>query len=56
MEQTKTELHTHLMGMMTSERFLKFLSNYLDCVYWPLDEPISNASQTVPISSLIILL
>ena len=53
MEQTKTELHTHLMGMMTSERFLKFLSNYLDCVYWPLDEPISNASQTVPISSLL---
>ena len=53
MEQTKTELHTHLMGMMSSERFLKFLSNYLDCVYWPLDEPISNASQTVPISSLL---
>ena len=53
MEQTKTELHTHLMGMMTAEGFLDFLSQYLDCIYWPLNEPISNANQTVPISSIL---
>lgn len=51
MEQTKTELHTHLMGMLTAEEFLNFLSQYLECIYWPLDEPISKASQTIPIAS-----
>lgn len=53
MEQTKTELHTHLMGMMTAEGFIDFLSQYLDCIYWPINEPISNATQTVPIASIL---
>ena len=53
MEQTKTELHTHLMGMMTAEGFVDFLSQYLDCIYWPINEPISNATQTVPIASIL---
>lgn len=53
MEQTKTELHTHLMGMMTAEDFVDFLSQYLDCIYWPINEPISNATQTVPIASIL---
>lgn len=53
MEQTKTELHTHLMGMMTAEGFVDFLSQYLDCIYWPINEPISNATQTVPIVSIL---
>ena len=53
MEQTKTELHTHLMGMTTAEGFVDFLSQYLDCIYWPINEPISNATQTVPIASIL---
>lgn len=53
MEQTKTELHTHLMGMMTAEGFVDFLSQYLDCIYWPINEPISNTTQTVPIASIL---
>lgn len=53
MEQTKTEFHTHLMGMLTAQEFLKFLSRYLDCIYWPLNEPISKAHQTIPISSAL---
>lgn len=53
MEQTKTELHTHLMGMMTAEGFVDFLSQYLDCIYWPINEPISSATQTVPIASIL---
>lgn len=53
MEQTKTELHTHLMGMMTAEGFVDFLSQYLDCIYWPINEPNSNATQTVPIASIL---
>lgn len=53
MEQTKTELHTHLMGILPADKFLSFLSQYTDCIYWPIDEPISNATQTIPISSAI---
>lgn len=53
MEQTKTELHTHLMGILPAEKFLKFLSQYMDCIYWPIDEPITNTTQTIPITSAI---
>ena len=53
MEQTKTELHTHLMGMLTAEGFIDFLSQYLDCIYWPMNGTISNANQTVPIASIL---
>ena len=53
MEQTKTELHTHLMGILPAEKFLGFLSQYTDCIYWPIDGPISNASQTIPIASAL---
>lgn len=53
MEQTKTELHTHLMGMMTAEGFVDFLSNYLDCIYWPISDTISHATQTIPTKSIL---
>lgn len=53
MEQTKTELHTHLMGILPAKSFLNFLSQYLDCIYWPVNDPISNATQTIPIASAI---
>ena len=53
MEQTKTELHTHLMGMMTAEGFVNFLSDYLECVYWPLGDTIAHATQTIPTISIL---
>lgn len=53
MEQTKTELHTHLMGILSADKFLRFLSKYTDCIFWPLNAPISSTSPTVPISRAI---
>lgn len=53
MEQTKTELHTHLMGMLTAEGFVDFLSQYLEYIYWPINEPISNDFQTIPIECIL---
>lgn len=53
MEQTKTELHTHLMGILPAKSFLNFLSQYLDCIYWPVNDPISSATQTIPIASAL---
>ena len=35
--QTKTELHTHLMGMLSAEKFLDLIEKYVDKIYWPLD-------------------
>ena len=42
MEYTKTELHTHLMGMLSAEAFLNIAREYTDFIYWPLDKPIGN--------------
>lgn len=53
MEQTKTELHTHLMGILPADKFLRFLSQYTDFIFWPLNATISNSSPTVPISTAI---
>ena len=41
-QQTRTELHTHLMGMLSAEKFLDFMSEHLDNIYWPLDDPTSD--------------
>ena len=36
--QTKTELHTHLMGMLSSKEFLKLLVKYTEYIYWPINK------------------
>ena len=46
MQYTKTELHTHLVGMLSGDGFLRFLNSYRrytdDILHWPTDydEPI----------------
>ena len=37
-EQTRTELHTHLMGMLTANEFLKLLAKYSKYIYWPISK------------------
>ena len=53
METTKTELHTHLVGMLTAKEFLKMVSEYVDYVYWPLDGAVSQETRLVPVSDLL---
>jgi len=36
-KKTKTELHTHLMGMLTAKEFLNLIQEYSDYIYWPLN-------------------
>ena len=36
MKYTKTELHTHLLGMLTAESFIGLIKNYTDYIYWPI--------------------
>ena len=51
--QTKTELHTHLMGMLSAEEFLKLLVNYSDYIYWPINRTEDENSKYI--SSKLIL-
>lgn len=37
-EQTRTELHTHLMGMLTANEFLKLIAKYSKNIYWPINK------------------
>ena len=53
MERTKSELHTHLRGMLTSREFLKMISSYVDYIYWPLDKPIDNNTKMVLVTDLL---
>jgi len=46
-EQTKTELHTHLMGMLSAEEFLKLLIKYSDIIYWPINKSEDADSQYI---------
>ena len=50
---TKTELHTHLMGMLSSKQFLKLLSKYVDCIPWPLNQPVTKETSTLNIDDAI---
>ena len=50
--QTKSELHTHLMGMLSAEEFFKLIIKYSDNIYWPIDEEITENSIIVPSSYL----
>ena len=53
MEQTRTELHTHLMGMLSAKELLNMISEYTDVIYWPLYRSLSDDSKLVSISSLL---
>lgn len=37
-KQTKTELHTHLMGMLSAKEFLQLLVKYSEYIYWPINK------------------
>ncbi|MEG1821038.1 MAG: hypothetical protein RR201_02210 [Malacoplasma sp.] len=50
---TKTELHTHLMGMLTAKQFLKLISAFTSKIYWPINEPITENSKFVDINDII---
>ena len=53
MEQTRTELHTHLLGMLSAKELLKMVQEYTDYIYWPLDKGISEDTRLVSISDVI---
>ena len=52
-EQTKTELHTHLMGMLSAKEFLKLLTKYSDIIYWPISKYEDADSQYIETKKLL---
>lgn len=38
MLQTKTELHTHFMGILSAKGFISFLKKHAHKIFWPLDK------------------
>lgn len=53
MKQTKTELHTHLLGMLSAKQMLQMIKKYTDYIYWPLNEGINSNSKLVRIDDII---
>jgi len=53
MGQTRTELHTHLLGMLSAKELLKMVQEYTDYIYWPLDKGINDDTRLVNISDVI---
>ena len=53
MGQTRTELHTHLLGMLSAKELLKMVQEYTDYIYWPLDKGINDDTRLVSISDVI---
>ncbi|MBR5662514.1 MAG: hypothetical protein IKX00_02540 [Bacilli bacterium] len=53
MELTKSELHTHLFGMISAKELLKMVSEYVDFIYWPLNKPVDETSRLVSINDLL---
>ena len=53
MEQTKSELHTHLFGMLSAKELLKMVSEYVDFIYWPLNKSVNEDSKLVNINDLL---
>lgn len=53
MEQTKSELHTHLLGMLSAKELLKMISEYVDFIYWPLNKWVNEDSKLVNINELL---
>ena len=52
-EQTKTELHTHLMGMLSAKEFLNLLVKYSNYIYWPINKPEDETSKYINSNYLI---
>ena len=52
MEQTRTELHTHLMGMLSAREFIQLINDYSDIIYWPVDREQDENSIIIDSSSL----
>lgn len=53
MKQTRTELHTHLMGMLSANEFIKLINDYSDIIYWPINKTFDGESVYIASSSLI---
>ena len=53
MKQTRTELHTHLFGMLSAKKLLMMVQEYTDYIYWPLDKGINKESIVVKVADLI---
>lgn len=53
MKQTKSELHTHLLGMLSAKELLKMISEYVDFIYWPLNKWVNEDSKLVNINELL---
>ena len=37
MQQTKTELHTHFLGMLSCDKLLEFIKVHTSTIFWPFD-------------------
>lgn len=53
MKRTKSELHTHLFGMLSAKELLKMVSEYVDFIYWPLNKSVDKNSRLVNINDLL---
>jgi len=53
LKQTKTELHTHFLGMLTAEELLKMAQEYTDYIYWPLNKAIDENSRFIKIKNIM---
>lgn len=51
-KQTRTELHTHLMGMLSAKEMLNMVSDYLSEVYWPISKSIDENSTYISTKDL----
>lgn len=47
MGQTQTELHTHLIGMLSAEGFIDFIVDHVSNIYWPLNKPVGMKTKII---------
>ncbi len=52
-KQTKTELHTHLMGMLSAKEFLQLLVKYSNYIYWPINKTENENSEYIEFKYLL---
>ena len=50
--QTKSELHTHLMGMLSADKFMQLLEDYISLIYWPFNKAENENSKYLPIEKV----
>lgn len=51
-ENTKSELHTHLMGMLSSKEFINLLADFSSTIYWPMNTSEDENRQIIDIRYL----